>query len=873
MDLLERDAPLALINDTFDRVRTGQGALALVSGEAGIGKTSFVTDFVELQRSFARILSGACDPLFTPRPLGLIYDIALRELPHLLDLLNSGADWYAIAAALQKNLIESSTPTILVFEDIHWADEATLDLIKYLGRRVEQAKMLFILTYREDEFDGMHKLRTVLGNLPAHHTLRLHLEPLSPQAVETIARKLNRPSRGIYETTRGNPFFVTEMLRSEVGSTLAATGDIPVTVRDAVLARAAYLDSPARDLLELASIIPGQAELWLLNAILQPDPSAVDACIESGFLIPQGETLVFRHELARLAIDESLSPGRSKILHRKVLKALGERSAAEIPLARLVHHAAHAEEAQKVLDYALPAAEQASRHGAHREAVQYYQAAIRYRQLISTEDQARLLDCLSFEYYLTGQIDGSIQVRQEAIGLWRKAKNLTQVGDDLRWLSRSCWFQGNKAQADRFAREAIATLESLPPDKQQAKALAMAYSNQSQLHMLANEHEAAIAWGKKAFDLAESLQETEIAVHALTNIGSAELVNWNEAGRSKLEQALRLAIAYEMHDHVARCYANLSSRAVENRDYPSAERYLEDGLAYTTDRDMDSYSIYLLGWRARWFFERGCWAEASACAEQVLQLHPGSAVIALPGITTLGHLQARQGGMEAWRRLDQAQELALPTGEFQRIGPVVVARAEAAWWSGQPKRVLDEIQTAENFFDPDEGGYVLGAIAYWTWQAGGKVGSAAQLPAPYRAMIAGDWQTAAGEWERIGCPFERALALSEGDTEAQQTALVIFDGLGARPAARMLRAKMVRRGVKGLPRGARSTTKANPEGLTAREMDILALLEQGLSNAEIAGRLSISPKTVDHHVSAILAKMQVHSRLEAAALVRQKHIL
>lgn len=876
MDLLERDAPSALINDTFKRVCASEGAIVLVSGESGIGKTSFVTDFTGSQRSFARIIWGACDPLFTPRPLGPIYDIALRDFPHLLDLLNSGADWFAIAVALQKILIEGPAPTIVVFEDIHWADEATLDLIKYLGRRVQQAKTLLILTYRDDEVNGKHTLRSVLGNLPTHHTIRLHLDPLSQKAVEAIARKMNRSSRGIYEATRGNPFFVMEMLRSEAGI-IPAGGDIPVTVRDAVLARATRLDDQARDLLELASIIPGQAELWLLDAILQLDPLAVDACIESGFLLPSGEALVFRHELARMAIEESLSSGHSKALHRKALKVLGERSATEIPLARLVHHATHAEDAQKVLEYGPRAAEQASRHGAHHEAVRYYQAAIHYRQLIPKEEQARLLDYLSFEYYLTGQIDSSIQARQEAVDLWRKVGHPSQVGDDLRWLSRLYWFQGNKAMADRFAGEAIATLEPLRPDKERAiawaKALAMAYSNQSQLHMLAYEHEAAIALGKKALDLAESLKETEITVHALTNIGTVELLNGDEGGRGKLEQALRLAVAHEMHDHVARCYANLSSRMVEDRDYPSAERYLEEGLAYTTDRDMDSYSVYLLGWRARWFFEQGRWAEAAACAEEVLQLHPGSAVIALPGIITLGHLEARQGHPEAWRWLDQARELALPTGEFQRIGPVAVARAEAAWWNGQPERVLEEIQAAKPLSDRDKGGYLLGAIAYWTWQTGGKAGWEMEIPTAYQAMIAGDWRNAADEWKRIGCPFERALALAEGDPEAQRAALAIFEGLGARPAAHMLREKMVRQGVKGLPRGARSSTKTNPEGLTPREMNILALLGQGLSNAEIARRLSISPKTVDHHVSAILAKMQVHSRLEAAALARQKNML
>jgi DNA-binding CsgD family transcriptional regulator len=488
--------------------------------------------------------------------------------------------------------------------------------------------------------------------------------------------------------------------------------------------------------------------------------------------------------------------------------------------------------------------------------------------LIPKGEQARILDKLSFEYYLTGQIETAIQVRHQAIDLWREGEQPKQVGDDQRWLSRLYWFFGNKAMADHYAQEAIAVLEPLQPGKE----LAMVYSNRSQLHMLSEDIEGTFDWGKKALDLAESLGETEIIIHALTNIDSAEMTNGGESGRIKLEQALRLAEANEMHDHAARCYAGLISRTVENWNYPAAERYLEAGLTYTTDRDMDSYSIYFRGWRARWFFEQGRWAEATTCVEEVLQLHPGSAVIALPAVTTLGHVEVRQGHSDAMRLLDQARELALGTSEFQRITPVSVARAEAAWWNDQPQRVLEEIQPAEALSNRTRGAYSLGAIAYWIWRAGGEVRWESEIPTAYRAMITGDWRNAADEWGRIGCPYEQALALAEGDLEAQRTALAIFDRLGARPARRWLREKMLSEGLKRVPRGVRASTRNNPEGLTDRELNILALLEQGLSNAEIAKQLTISPKTVDHHVSAILAKLQVHSRLEAAALARQKNI-
>ncbi len=862
MDLLERETQWQRMNDAIKGVRAGEGTIVLVSGEAGIGKTSFVTAVTEAFRPLTRVLWGACDPLFTPRPLGPIYDIAVSNLTHLLNLLNSGADWFAIAAALHKALLEGPIPTLLVFEDIHWADEATLDLVKYLGRRIRQTKTLLILTYREDEAGSKHQLRSVLGDLPPQHTIRLRLEPLSEQAVAILAQEMDRSAKGIYEVTRGNPFFVTEVLRNEAGA-------IPATVRDAVLTRLTHLPAPARDLLELAAIIPGMAELWLLEEILRSNPSALDACIESGFLVSFGASLSFRHELVRLAIEESLAPGHLKELHSSVLQMMRVRPVGEIALARLVHHAARAAEASVVLEYAPQAGQQASQHGAHREAARYYQTALQYRHPLPTEKQAHLLDHFSFESYLTGQIDLAIQSRQEATDLWRQTEQAVQVGDDLRWLSRLYWFQGNKAMAERFAWEAIATLEPLPPGRE----LAMAYSNRSQLHMLAQENKEAIVWGKKALELAKILQDTEITIHALTNIGSAELHYNEESGWGRLEQALHMARAQELHDHVARGYGNLAVHAIQHHDYALGENYLQEGLTYTTDHEMDSYSVYLLGWKARSLFEQGHWAEAESEVEEVLRLRPGSAVIALPGMITLGHLKVRQGDPQAAHWLDRARDLALRTGEFQRICPVAVARAEASWWNGQTAQILEELEPAFKVAYMGRDDFQLGAMVYWAWRAGGAVLQENEIPPVYRAMIAGDWRTAAEGWEQIGCPFERGLALAEGDLEAQRAALEIFEELGARPAARMVREKMRARGVKGLPRGARASTRANPEGLTRREMEILALLVQGLSNADIAKQLIISPKTVDHHVSAILTKLQVRSRSEAAATARQKNIL
>lgn len=858
MELLERESERGLLDNVFTQVVHGQGHVVLISGEAGIGKTSLIATFVRKHRSGCRVLWGACDPLFTPRPLGPLYDIALESLPDLADLLKSGANLLTISSALLKALQDKHSPTIIVFEDIHWADEATFDLCKFLGRRIQQTHALLVLTYRDDEVPRQHPLRAVLGDFPPEHTQRLLLAPLTETAVEQLALQAHHSPAGIFGATLGNPFFVTEVLKNEEGR-------VPETVRDAVLTRVARLSPSARDILDLASVVPGSVELWLVDNILHPDPTEIEACVTGGFMVFAGNSLAFRHDLARRAIEESLVDLRSKTLHNQILEAMVARQDSHPSLALLVHHAIHAANDQAVLQYGPLAAQEASRHGAHREAARYYQAALNSAHLLYPDEHAALLDGLSYELYLTGKIEQAIQARHEAVSLWRSIDHPVRVGDALRWLSRLYWFHGNRGEAEHYAEQSIETLERREPGLE----LAMAYSNRAQLFMLAEKTKETKEWAARALELADKINATDVLVHALTNIGTAELMDGNPAGRGILERALALAQAHEMHDHVARYFANLITLLIQQRQYAAADDYLNEGITYTTDRDMDSYGVYLRGWRARSLFERGKWLQAAAEAERALDLQPGSAVIALPAITTLGHLRARQGSPEATALLDRALALALPTGELQRVGPLAEARAEAAWWQGDPGRALAEARSGYKLALQGRESWVLGSLAYWIQRAGGQVAEPDRIPAVYRLMIEREWRAAAREWEKIGCPFERALALAEVDPEAQLIGLSIFDELGARPAARALRQKMRRAGVKGIPRGPRPPTLANPNGLTSREFQVLGLISEGLSNAAIAHRLSVSPKTVDHHVSSILAKLNVHSRLEAASIARK----
>jgi DNA-binding CsgD family transcriptional regulator/tetratricopeptide (TPR) repeat protein len=858
MDFLEREQFADTLGAVLREATGGAGRTVLIGGEAGIGKTTLVERFIAEQGRAARVLWGACDALLTPRPLGPLHDIMRQAPAELGSLLDSGRDWLDIASALLAWLARGAAPTVIVVEDAHWADEATLDLLRFLGRRMSKTRALLVVTYRDDELAPQHSLRRVLGDLPSRATTRLVLPRLSEAAVDRLAQQAGRSADGLYAATGGNPFFVTEVLAH-------GAGGLPATVRDAVLGRAARLSPPARQVLDLASIVPGAIEQWLVAAICGAPAPQIEECAASGLLLLRDDRLAFRHDLARRAVEDALPAPRARELHAQVLAALTGDGLEPVPLARLVHHAAQAGDAPSVLRFAPQAARQASGAGAHCQAADHYSTALRYAARLPPAELAELLEGRSFECYLMGESDAAIQARQEATEIWRRLDRPEREGDGVRWLSRLFWQAGNKQEADRYADEAIAILEPLAP----GPALAMAYSNRAQLHGLAEEHAAALGWGRRALVLAWELGETQIMVHALTNIGSDELRLGDEAGRAKLETALATALAHELHDDVARAYTTLACAAIEVRDYARGLDYLEKGLAYATARDLDTYGPYLRGWRARTRFEQGQWRAAEEDARRALRDPPGAAVIPLPALITLGHLYARCGEPGAMDLLDSARTIAMPTGEPQRLGPLAAARAEAAWWRGDPAQTLAEARFGYDRVAHTGDGWMLGQLAFWMGRAGGLDARPDGLARPYDLLLRGEWRAAVAEWERLGCPFERGLALAEGDVVAQLAALELFDELGARPAGEALRRKLRAAGVKGIPRGPRPVTRGNPFGLTERENEVLRLLGEGLSNAEIATRLSISAKTVDHHVSAILAKIGAHTRGEAVAAARR----
>ena len=542
-----------------------RGGVVLVSGEAGIGKTALISRFLAEQTKTAGVLRGACDALFTPRPLGPFHDIAPAAGRELEELLEHDVPPYRLAAALLARLARG--PTILVVEDVHWADEATLDVIGLIARRVETVPLLMILSYRDEGLDRRHPLRMLLGELSsAGIGWRIRLPLLTPEAVSRMATPNGVDAADLYVKTGGNPFFVTEVLAAEGRG-------VPDTVRDAVLARAARLSPGAHRALEAASILQPQAERWLLEAVAPEAPSHLDECLSSGMLIAATAAVSFRHELARLAVETSLAPNARRALHHAALVALEARPAETHDSARLAHHAEAAEETDAVLRHAPRAAIAAVAAGAHREAAAQYARALRFSADAGPSVRGDLFDGHSYECYVGGRFEEALQSAEVALECHRLSGDTRREGNALRALSRLLRYMGHPEPALEAGRSAVTVLETITPGRE----LALAYCNLSYLFMSVEDAENTFSWAAKALALADQLGDVESRIYALINCATLDYLAGKPEATATLEHCLTEASEAGLDEYAGRSYVALCFWAPRSKSHADAERWLDDG--------------------------------------------------------------------------------------------------------------------------------------------------------------------------------------------------------------------------------------------------------------------------------------------------------
>ncbi len=864
MQLVERESFISFLETKFERVAGNEGHTMLICGEAGIGKTSLVNTFCRQYKNDAVIFQGSCDALTTPRPLAPVYDIASQLRHDLWGNHEHNDDRAALFTAVLQELEQQKKPVLIVFEDIHWADEATLDFIKFLARRIKRIRCLFILTYRDNEINARHPLRSLLGQLPPDTFTRMQLVPLSRPAVEKMAMEKGYNGEDVYSISGGNPFYVSEILASY-------SPGVPDNIRDSILS--VYYQQPekTKQVWELIAIVPGGFECEYLAKMEPLYTDAISDSLESKILIINQGLIFFKHELYRRAIESSLSPLRRVSLNKKILDRFLESFKYKNENERILHHAKGANEYELIAQYTLLSARHAATLGAHIEASKLYLSAIENYRGTNKRQLIELYELYAYECYLTSKNKDAILYIEKSLKLWQEQNDQENIGNCLRFLSRLWWFEGKTELAHSYALQAIELLQNQPS----SKAKAMAYSNLSRLKMSEDLADECLYWGELGVVIAREVDDQETISTSLNNMGSALMLSGStlQKGVDFIYQSLDIALKNSYHEFAARAYTSLLTIGVSIKEYEIARKALNEGLLYCEEKDIDSQKTYMLAYQARLDLETGNWNEAYTVAEELLRNDDLLPILKSCTLPVFATLKMRKGHQDALTILLEAKKLAFETKELQRIIPTIFALLEYEWITGESYLETELITYAINWLVGLGKFSKKSRFYFWLWKAGKEhlIPDGQYDDLDKENLTTAEKQTEL--WEKWTCPYEQALALAEQGEECKKKALLTIKELGADAVYEKMKREMREAGIKNIPRGIRNTTRSNLAHLTDREVDVLRLLKEGLQNKEIAERLFISAKTVDHHISSILLKLEVKSRVKAVNEAIQLEII
>jgi len=848
--LLERDVDLAALGELVAGLDSAGGNVVLIRGEAGIGKSALVSAFVDSHADYAYVHSGACDDLFIPQPFGPFWDMARSE-PSLKGPL-ADADRPRLLDALLDLLSRPRRPSLMIIEDMHWADEATLDAIRYVGRRIARTNGILVLTYRDGELDYDHPLRGVIGDIPPQHMTRIQLSGLSLTAVQTVVAESGLDPTDVLTATRGNPLLVTEM-------SSGAGGDVPTSLQDSLTARMAKLTIGSLEMLKTLAVIP--EPIPREDAVRLPgvDEVRLEECVQRAFLEGGAEMVAFHHDLIRRAVESAMTDIERLTKSRAVLEGL---PADTLP-GLLVHCAVEADDVDRLLDLAPRSARYAAATGSHRQAVEDFREVGPYLDRLSPDVLGSLLDEWAREEALVDDIPEAIRLNELSRAHYQEAGDRRAESRALADAAKYHENAGQRGRALELARDAVDVLGTEPDGSDLARALEV----NAYLQMMAGNVTAVPDLVDRTLEAGGPAIDEEILIRSLNHRGVVANIADYPAGRASLDEARDRAEAAGQWFEEGRALLNHAWAAAEFRDLPIASDYAQRAIASAVRHDLPT--AYGKGMYARVLELSGEWDEAADLAREALA---GSAIAQMVALPILGVLEARKGRTSSPAALTQAWEMASSVDEFQRLAPAVNAMAEYAWISGNADVAVDDLTRVMEAGLDLGFRWSTGQTAFWLWEFGELSEPPIGIAEPYEALITGDIAAASASFGSRGIPYERALALMHGSGADQLEALEVFETLGATAVAARHRRALRDRGV-SVPRGRGRDTRRHAAGLTARQAEVLQLLADDLSNSQIADRLFVSPRTVESHVAAVFDKLDVTTREEAVSEAREAGLL
>ncbi len=878
--------------------------VAIVGGEPGIGKTRLIQEFLPTLPEATVLLVGHAEPGSLARPYELLLDAidksgrmagtgADAEVAALVDPGRSPVERLHAGLAIVDRLV-GDAPSVLVFEDLHWADSESAALFERLADRPGQH--LLIGTYRPDEVTNRHPVAAMLERMERRHSLtHLRLERLTTaETAAMLAASRGKPvsyrtAVTFHNRTGGNPFFLEELLRSYQGADLDAACDqpLPWSLAEVLRRQVAGLDPAAQRVVEAAAVLGHRIPFDLLAAVLSAGEDDLIAVLRElvarGVLVESGEDeFSFRHALLREALTGQMLGRQRRRLHEAALEAL--LAAKEVDPALVAHHAEAAGRYEDMVG------------AARRGAALYLSIGSAYQALQLAEmgleedgDDLVLLAAAARAAWLAGLLDDAAEYAHR----WRRhAVTSTDRADALYLLIRLAWESDDRTGMQTVTEEVEALIAELPPGADQARAMT-AVAQSMMLRDLAAE---AIVWSDRALELAAEFDLPQIRLAALVEKGStladspptveegrvilAGLVDeaekrgeWVLAARalynlSQLPSSDALAEQAEVLERmrvdaeragfeslaVAAYFQGRARLAMREGDLAAAMTALDDGRSRDRGyalrgRRADYHSVFLAGLS----LEAGELRRVTALLTE-LRAQSRLSPLTVPGIAF--HLACRSDdrtraaallsevidvlARQPWRSGDQAHDLlsaalyaGLPLDDVKKLATALLDGQIFDDW-----RTLVQAQLAEVAGHTD--------TALRGYQA---VRDSVVLPPSVR-----------GTAYTLAARCLLALGRTGPAAEAADAGAQLLRRWGGWRVAQLdqVRAQL------GLAPAHERDEVTGAGALTPREREVALLVAEGLTNAELARRLYISPKTAAVHVSNILHKLGVSSRTEVA---------